>query len=205
MLKVPMRMSIDEYLSFHLNGMSMRKVGLLYLAWHTAHEAHVGQTRRSGEQYLEHLMIVSRKCREYGLPMKYIVAAMLHDILEDCQANIVDLEKNFGKEISRIVLALTCPQGKKHKEYFRQIRKASRKRWGVIIVKMIDRIHNLETPFEKEEVEEINKLTETLDDFLPLCDSCRKYIPKKFRSSFGELQFNIFDRASRRQAELLGK
>lgn len=167
-------------------------------------EKHKGQKRKSGEPYYHHLIEVSYIIAQlHGGPMT-IIAALLHDVVEDTEVTIDFIEKNWGKEVATIVDSLTKIQrlklSKIQKEEFeaedhRKILIGMAKDIRVIIIKLADRLHNLRTLGALSPERQKTLAKESMDVFVPIAhrlglntvksemeDICLQYLePEKFK------------------------
>ena len=84
----------------YLNSYQVKKVERAYLF---AKDAHHGQKRKSGENYITHPLHAASYLADYELDHETIMAATLHDVVEDTEISLADLEKNFGKKVSGLV------------------------------------------------------------------------------------------------------
>ena len=136
--------------------------------------AHDGQVRKSGEPYFNHLVATAVNLAELGMDEKVIAAGLLHDSVEDGMALEENLEKTFGKEVAFLVDGVTKMgrfqyRGmKRHTESLRKLLIATSKDIRVIIIKLADRLHNMQTlehvrPDKRERI-----ATETLEIYAPL-------------------------------------
>jgi GTP pyrophosphokinase len=148
---------------------------LLDNAFNCARELHQGQLRESGEEYIFHPVEVARITSQMHLDRESIVAALLHDVVEDTSATILDVERRFGKEIAFLVDGITKigkfsykSNEERQAENFRKMIVAMAKDIRVILIKLADRLHNMRTlcclPLEKRE--RIAK--ETLEIYAPI-------------------------------------
>ena len=125
---------------------------LLNRAYMFAMKAHGTQKRASGEAYFSHPVEVAYKLTNYRLDVASIITALLHDTVEDTEVTLDDIEKNFGKEIRGLVdgvTKLSRLEGKsenlKQAENFRKLLIAMSEDLRVLLVKLADRLHNMET------------------------------------------------------------
>ncbi len=149
---------------------------LIRLAFDTAVDAHKGQRRKSGEAYIFHPITVAKiVASEIGLDATSIAAALLHDVVEDTKYTLEDIERMFGKTVARIVDGLTkIAHLKKDKdvsmqaENFRKMLLTLNDDIRVIIIKIADRLHNMQT-MESMQPEKQEKIaSETLYIYAPL-------------------------------------
>lgn len=134
---------------------------LIERAYNFAAEAHRDQKRFSGEPYMVHLSRVARSIAELGMGAKTIVAGLLHDTIEDTGADPETIEKEFGKEILFLVEGVTklghlkYRGTERHRESLRKLLVATSKDTRVLIIKLMDRLHNMRTleyvPKEKQQ------------------------------------------------------
>lgn len=141
-----------------------------------AKEAHAGQKRRSGEDYLVHPLHVALILTELYADEESIIAGLLHDVVEDTMVSLDDIERSFGSEVALLVDGLTklrkLPKGTgwegAQKENLRKLFLSAAQDPRVIIVKLADRLHNMRTiqylPPEKQK----RVAKETLDVYAPL-------------------------------------
>ena len=123
-------------------------------AFHFANQAHKGAKRRSGEPYIMHPLAVARiACREMGLGSTSICSALLHDVVEDTDYTIEDIQNLFGDKIAQIVDGLTKISGgvfsdtvaSAQAENMRRLLLTMSSDIRVILIKMADRLHNMRT------------------------------------------------------------
>lgn len=136
---------------------------LIREAYAFAERAHTGQKRRSGEPYITHCLAVGLTLREIGMDAKTIAAGFLHDVPEDTEVTLAEIEKKFGTEIAYLVDGITKLgkiklRGTKEEFYLENLRKmflAMARDIRVVIIKLADRLHNMRTldhvPREKQE------------------------------------------------------
>ncbi|MFT4249804.1 MAG: HD domain-containing protein [Candidatus Woesearchaeota archaeon] len=122
---------------------------ILYAAIY-AQKSHEGQTRKTGEEYITHPLNVAKKLLETTdkrITPTTIIAALLHDTLEDTKTTSKQLEKHFGRDVTRIVQALTKtknPENKQEedKQYHKQLQEETKTNPQVGIIKLADVIDN---------------------------------------------------------------
>lgn len=147
---------------------------LIRTAFEFAEIAHEGQKRNSGEPYFYHLVETAKNLARIGMGQKVIAAGLLHDAVEDGVASEESLEKTFGHEIAFLVDGVTKLgkvryQGmKRHNESLRKLFIASAKDIRVIIIKLADRLHNMETLGYVRPDKRPRIATETLEIYAPL-------------------------------------
>jgi GTP pyrophosphokinase len=140
---------LDDY----RNSNHRQKVEIITKAFNFAKAAHQGIKRRSGEPYILHPIAVARiVIREIGLGSTSICAALLHDVVEDTDYTVEDLENIFGPKIAQIVDGLTKISGgvfaekaSQQAENFRKLIITMSEDIRVILIKIADRLHNMRT------------------------------------------------------------
>ncbi|MBD5163519.1 MAG: bifunctional (p)ppGpp synthetase/guanosine-3',5'-bis(diphosphate) 3'-pyrophosphohydrolase [Bacteroidales bacterium] len=145
--------AFDELLEGYLNSNHRKKVEIIQRAYEFAKEAHKGVRRRSGEPYIMHPIAVARiVSREIGLGSTSICAALLHDVVEDTDYTVEDIEQHFGPHIALIVDGLTKisggifgAQASVQAENFRKLLLTMSEDIRVVLIKMADRLHNMRT------------------------------------------------------------
>ena len=150
------KMVEDEFqalLNDYLLSNHRKKVEIITKAYNLAYEAHKGSRRRSGEPYIMHPLAVARiVSKEIGLGSTSISAALLHDVVEDTDYTVEDLEMIFGERVSRIVDGLTKISSgmfgtnvSAQAENFRKLLLTMSNDIRVILIKIADRLHNMRT------------------------------------------------------------
>ena len=140
-------------------------------------EAHAGQTRKSGEPYITHPVAVAQELAEMHLDAQAITAAILHDVVEDTSASLDDIEEHFGHEVAQLVDAVSKldqiqfrSRAEAQAESFRKMMLAMIEDIRVILVKLSDRLHNMQTlgamPADKKK----RIARETLDIYAPIAN-----------------------------------
>ncbi len=122
------------------------------LAYRFADEAHLGQIRSSGEPYITHPIAVAVQCTEWKLDAQAIMAALLHDAIEDCGVTKPELIQRFGSPVAELVDGLTKldklnfhTREENQAESFRKMLLAMARDVRVILIKLADRSHNMRT------------------------------------------------------------
>ncbi len=142
-----------DLLDCYLRSNHRKKVEIIERAFHFAKEAHRGVRRRSGEPYIMHPIAVAKIClQEIGLGSTSICAALLHDVVEDTDYTVEDIEQNFGAKIAQLVAGLTKISGgifgdraSVQAENFRKLLLTMSEDIRVVLIKMADRLHNMRT------------------------------------------------------------
>lgn len=151
-------------------------VSLVEKAFIFSEKAHRGQKRKSGEPYFDHPFSVAMRLAELKMDAATIAAALLHDVVEDSGIPLTDIEKEFGKDVAFLVDGVT-KLGKLKYRGFERMAESLRKMFlataediRVVLIKLIDRMHNMETlaPLAPEKQKRI--ALETLEIYAPLAD-----------------------------------
>ena len=142
-------------------------------AYETAEKAHLGQNRKSGEEYISHPVAVAQILAELGMGSSTIIAALLHDTVEDTSYSIEQLRIDFGDEVADLVDGVTKldrvtygPDAEA--ETVRKMVVAMSKDIRVLVIKLADRLHNARTWEFLTPETAIRKARETLDIYAPL-------------------------------------
>lgn len=146
-------------------------------AFEFANEAHKGVRRRSGEPYIIHPISVAKiVVNEIGLGYKSIVAALLHDVVEDTEYTVDDIKRLFGEKIASLVDGLTKIKaamdtdggGNLQAENFKRIILTLNDDVRVVLIKLADRLHNIRTIDSMPDYKKDKILSETMYLFVPL-------------------------------------
>ena len=145
--------AFQDLLDGYLRSNHRKKVEIIKRAFAFARAAHEGVRRRSGEPYILHPIAVARiVSQEIGLGSTSICAALLHDVVEDTDYTVEDLENLFGHKIASIVWGLTKisggifgDQASLQAENFRKLLLTMSEDIRVILIKIADRLHNMRT------------------------------------------------------------
>ena len=145
------------------------------LAYKFADEAHLGQIRASGEPYITHPIAVAAQCADWKLDAQALMAALLHDALEDCGVTKVELIERFGSPVAELVDGLTkldklhfTTREENQAESFRKMLLAMARDVRVILIKLADRSHNMRTLSNVARDKWARISTETLDIYAPI-------------------------------------
>ncbi len=148
---------------------------LVEKAFIAAREAHKGQMRRSGEEYITHPVEVARILIELGMDNECIISALLHDVVEDTTVTEKEVKKDYGADIASLVSGVTklgkIPYTSKEEEQVENLRKmflATAKDIRVIIIKLADRLHNMRTLAAMPDYKRREKSRETMEVYAPL-------------------------------------
>ncbi len=143
----------QNLLNIYLSSNHRKKVEIIDKAFKFARDAHKGIRRRSGEPYIMHpIAVATIVIQEIGLGSTSISAALLHDVVEDTDYTVEDIEAQFGHKIARIVDGLTKisggifgDQASLQAENFRKLLLTMGEDVRVVLIKMADRLHNMRT------------------------------------------------------------
>jgi len=144
-------------------------------AYRFADEAHLGQFRASGEPYITHPIAVAGLCADWKLDAQAIMAALMHDAMEDCGVTKIELIERFGAPTAEIVDGLTkldklhfSTKEESQAESFRKMLLAMARDVRVILIKLADRLHNMRTMAAMVAHKRSRIARETLDIYVPI-------------------------------------
>src|SRR5688572_18215946 len=144
-------------------------------AYRFADEAHLGQIRASGEPYITHPIAVAAQCAEWKLDVQALMAALLHDAIEDCGVTKPELIERFGAPVAELVDGLTKldklqfnTREENQAESFRKMLLAMARDVRVILVKLADRTHNMRTLDDAPREKWARISRETLEIYAPI-------------------------------------
>ncbi|MEG1316862.1 MAG: RelA/SpoT family protein, partial [Oscillospiraceae bacterium] len=150
-------------------------MGRIHAAYECAVLAHSGQKRRDGSDYVTHTIAAAQICVEMGLDEDSIVAALLHDCIEDTSLTHDDIAKQFGTTVADIVEGVTkltrVQYTSKEDEQMENMRKmlmAMAKDIRVILIKIADRLHNMRTMDYQTKEKQRTKSLETMEIYAPI-------------------------------------
>ncbi|MDH3303996.1 MAG: bifunctional (p)ppGpp synthetase/guanosine-3',5'-bis(diphosphate) 3'-pyrophosphohydrolase [Gammaproteobacteria bacterium] len=153
------------------------QVDQILRAYHFGASAHEGQTRKSGEPYITHPVAVAQELADMHLDAQAITAAILHDVVEDTSASLDDIEENFGHEVAQLVDAVSKldqiqfrSRAEAQAESFRKMMLAMIEDIRVILVKLSDRLHNMQTLGAMPTAKKKRIARETLDIYAPIAN-----------------------------------
>lgn len=145
------------------------------LAYRFADQAHLGQIRNSGEPYITHPIAVAAQCAEWKLDAQALMAALLHDAMEDCDVTKIDLIERFGSPVAELVDGLTKldklhfnTREENQAESFRKMLLAMARDVRVILIKLADRTHNMRTLCDAPREKWARIASETLEIYAPI-------------------------------------
>lgn len=167
---------IGKVRSYDLNA----DIDALERAYNLAQKAHITQLRDSGEPYITHPLEVANILAEMRLDVATIITALLHDTVEDTDVTLDQIRSQFGKEVADLVdgvTKLTRIEGQtgsakmQQAENFRKLVLAMSNDIRVLLVKLADRVHNMQTILGVKSEEKRRRIArETLDIFAPLAE-----------------------------------
>ncbi|MCR9253929.1 MAG: bifunctional (p)ppGpp synthetase/guanosine-3',5'-bis(diphosphate) 3'-pyrophosphohydrolase [bacterium] len=167
-------------------------------AFNTSLEAHKDMRRKSGEPYIYHPLEVAQICvDEIGLGPTSIISALLHDVVEDTDMEISDIDRMFGKKVGRIIDGLTKISGvfdegsSQQAENFRKMLLTLSEDVRVILVKLADRLHNMRTLASMPRHKQLKIASETIYIYAPLAHRLGLYAIK---SELEDLYLKYTDR-----------
>ena len=186
--------AFHELLNDYLNTKHRKKVEIITKAFNFANQAHKGIKRRSGEPYIMHpIAVAGIVCNEIGLGSTSICAALLHDVVEDTDYTVEDIENIFGPKIAQIVDGLTKISGgifgdraSAQAENFKKLLLTMSNDIRVILIKIADRLHNMRTLGSMLPNKQYKIAGETLYIYAPLANRLGLY---KIKTELENLSF----------------
>ncbi|MCB2029779.1 MAG: bifunctional (p)ppGpp synthetase/guanosine-3',5'-bis(diphosphate) 3'-pyrophosphohydrolase, partial [Rhodoferax sp.] len=162
-------------LTSRLDYLGQSDIEKVRLAYKFADEAHLGQIRASGEPYITHPIAVAAQCAEWKLDAQALMAALLHDALEDCGVTKAELIERFGAPVAELVDGLTKldklhfnTREENQAESFRKMLLAMARDVRVILIKLADRSHNMRTLSNVPRDKWARISSETLEIYAPI-------------------------------------
>ncbi len=163
---------IQKLRSYHSN----LNESLIQKAYLFAKDAHGNQKRHSGDLYFSHPVAVAEILTELRLDQESVVAALLHDVAEDTEITLDEIRKNFGEDVAKLVEGLTkldkiesLPNNERIAENFRKLTLAMSQDIRILIIKIVDRLHNMRTiSYLPSKEKRIKKASESLEIYAPL-------------------------------------
>ena len=177
-------------------GATPEDIAIVEKAYEFSKKAHEGQERYSGEPYFIHPAATAKTLAEYGMDATTVVAGLLHDAVEDGRVSRADMEKEFGKELLFIVDGVTklgthrYRGAERHAESLRRLLVATASDIRVLIVKLADRKHNMQTLEHVPEHKRRRIALETLEIYAPIADRLGM---GKMKSTLEDLAFPFVD------------
>ena len=182
-----------ELLKISYQSLSKEDRKLIRLAFNTSVDAHKNQRRKSGEPYVFHPIAVAKiVASKIGLDATCIAAALLHDVIEDTEYSEKNIQELFGKKISKIVVGLTkiSKLAKEENvslqaENFRKMLLTLNDDVRVILIKIADRLHNMQTLESMTNEKQIKIASETLYIYAPIAHRIGLYDVKSELEDLG--------------------
>lgn len=170
--------TFDKLMKTYLDSPHRKKVDIITKAFNFARQAHKGVRRLSGEPYIMHPIAVAQiACEEMGLGSTSICAALLHDVVEDTDYSVEDIENIFGSKIAMIVDGLTKISGgifgdkaSAQAENFKKLLLTMSDDIRVILIKICDRLHNMRTLASQAPNKQYKIAGETMYIYAPLAN-----------------------------------
>ena len=214
-----MMSSLDQFLTQVIQYDPDLDASILSKAYTFAAEAHSGQRRESREPYINHPAIVAQHVAEMQQGTEAVAAALLHDCIEDTHIDISAISAEFGESVSSLVFGLTkissikIPRREmRQAEYLRRLLLGIAEDVRVIVIKLADRLHNMQTLESLEENRRKRIAIETLEIYAPLAHSLgmgffrtqledlafKELVPK----SYAEIKELVSAKRTEREAEI---
>ncbi|MCT1695122.1 RelA/SpoT family protein [Corynebacterium sanguinis] len=164
---------LDPLMSIHRRYHPKASADLLNRAYDTAERLHEDVTRKSGDPYITHPLAVATICAEIGMDTTTLVAALLHDTVEDTEYSLAGLSADFGPEVAKLVDGVTkldkvALGAAAEAETIRKMIVAMAEDPRVLVIKVADRLHNMRTMRFLPPEKQAKKAKETLDVIAPL-------------------------------------
>ena len=167
--------SFEKFRAVVLENSPHADIELIRRAFDLAIDAHAGQKRKDGSPYVTHSIAAATIAAEMGLDDEALVAALLHDVLEDTNVTFDMLKENFGQEVADIVEGVTkltrvqySTTEETQMENLRKMLMAMAKDIRVILIKLADRLHNMRTMAYQTPEKQLIKSRETMDIYAPI-------------------------------------
>ncbi len=158
-----------------LDYLSASDIDQIRRAYRFADEAHLGQLRKNGDPYITHPIAVAAQCAEWKLDAQALMAALMHDAIEDCGVTKTELVERFGAPVAELVDGLTKleklafnTREQNQAESFRKMLLAMAKDVRVILIKLADRTHNMRTMGDMPRDKWQRISSETLEIYAPI-------------------------------------
>ena len=195
--------------------MSEDEIQFVRKAYDFAFQAHKGQKRLSGEDYIKHPLAVARILSEFEGDSQTLAAALLHDVVEDTEVKLDEVRVEFGSDVAKLVDGVTklarIEFRSRVEEQVSNLRKmflAMAEDWRVVVIRLADRLHNLRTLYALPQEKRINTAKETLEIYAPLAhrlgiwrfkweleDLAFKYLePEKYRDIYKDIEVKTTQR-----------
>lgn len=172
-------------------------VDKIWRAYLVADTMHSGQKRKSGEPFVVHPIAVAMMLAEMEMDVNCIVAGMLHDVIEDTSMTYDDIQAEFGSEIAHLVDGVTklkrigdATKEEQQAENMRKMFLAMAEDMRVVVIKLVDRLHNMRTLQYVNTDKQLKKAQETLDIYCPLA---HRFGMTKIKWELEDLCFKYLD------------
>lgn len=182
---------------------------LIEKAYTIAVAAHDGHKRYSGEPYVSHVADVALRLSEMGMGPRTIAAALLHDVIEDTKVTAEDIKREFGDEILFLVEGVTKLSSvryygsDRHNESLRKLFVATSQDIRVLLIKLVDRLHNMNTLGHVPKEKQLRIARETLEIYVPVA---HRLGMGRIRKELEDLAFPyVYPEEHKRVNELLKK
>jgi guanosine-3',5'-bis(diphosphate) 3'-pyrophosphohydrolase len=176
---------------------------LLARAYHFSDRAHAGQRRRNGDPFVTHCVEVAKILADLQLDSVTVASGLIHDVVEDTNITLEDVEREFGREIAQIVDGLTkighlpmTSREERQVENYRKLLLSIAKDIRVILIKLADRLHNMRTLDYLDEPKRIRIAQETRDLYAPLA---HRFGLARLKAELEDLAFKFLEPDEYRQ------
>ena len=176
---------------------SKENESVLWEAYNFARNAHKGQKRKSGEPYFEHCYSVAKILAEIGMDTTTVIGGLLHDVMEDTGVTYEEIARKFGEDVARLVEGVTKISGirflskrEEQADNFRKLLISVAEDIRVIIIKLADRLHNMQTIQHLPAVKQMKIAMETRDVYAPIAHRLGMY---KIKSELEDLVLRALD------------
>ncbi len=198
---------LQECLIKQRSGGEDRDADLICRAFNFAYQLHEGQYRKSGEPYIAHPIAVAGLLRDLGGDSVTIAAGFLHDVVEDTDVTLEEIEERFGTDVRQLVEGVTklskfnfSSKTERQAENFRRMFLAMAKDIRVIVVKLADRLHNMRTLEHLKPEKQERIALETREIFAPLAN---RLGIGRFKWELEDLAFKYLESEAYRQIQAL--
>lgn len=208
--KDPTRFLVSDLCSILESYLEPEQISEVYRAYLFGAEAHEGQMRQSGEPYIYHPLAVAKTMAEMRMDHHSIIAAILHDVIEDTHTAKEQLEKEFGSVVAELVDGVSKLTHLKFEsrieaqaENFRKMMLAMVKDLRIIMVKLADRLHNMRTLSSLRPDKRRRIAKETLEIYAPIAqrlgmNSLRRELELLGFEAYWPMRYNVLQAAVRR-------
>ena len=191
-------MTIEDVVQKLIHYNPQTDISLLHHAYRFAEEAHKGQRRFSGEDFIIHPLNVAMILADLELDMETLLAGLLHDVVEDTNKSLEDIKAEFGEEVALLVDGVTKlgrlefkSKEEQQAENLRKMFLAMAKDIRVILIKLADRLHNMRTLVYQTENKQQEIARETLEIYAPLANRLGIY---RLKWELEDLSFRFTNR-----------